>query len=168
MEYMKNGIFIRNILLFGLMMIALFACDKNSINNSEGKLVSHTLCKDEKNIVFDTGESCVEYSYDAESKVLNFKHINTSFNCCPDKLYCDISINNNTIIIEEFERKAECNCMCLYDIEAEVYNVEAKTYVLKFIEPYIGDQEELVFEIDLSFNTSGTYCVERTNYPWGI
>ncbi|MCD4794423.1 MAG: hypothetical protein K8R54_14395 [Bacteroidales bacterium] len=151
-----------------LLIFIVFACDKNLIDNSDGKLVSHTLCKNEKNIVFDTGESCIEYSYDAERKVLNLKHINTAFNCCPDKLYCKISINNDTIIIEEFERKQECDCICLYDIETEVYNIEAKTYVLKFIEPYLGDQEELVFEIDLSFNISGTYCVERTNYPWGI
>ena len=151
-----------------LVVFALTACDKNKIDESVGKLITHTLCKDEKAMITDNNESCVEYSYNAESKVLNLKHINTSFNCCPGKLYCDISINNNTIIIEEFEKKAECSCMCLYDIEAEVYNVEAKTYVLKFIEPYIGDQEELVFEIDLSFNISGTYCVERTQYPWGI
>ena len=151
-----------------LLIFIAFSCDKNSIDNSDGKLVTHTLCKDEKNSAFDTGESCVEYSYDDESNILNLKHINTAFNCCPDRLYCDISINNDTIIIEEFERKQECNCVCLYDIESEVYNIEAKTYILKFIEPYLGNQEELVFEIDLSFNISGTYCVERTNYPWGI
>ncbi len=156
-----------NLFLILLIFIA-FSCDKNSIDNTDGKLVTHTLCKDEKSILYDTGESCVEYSYDAESKILSLKHINTTFNCCPDRLYCDISLNNDTVIIEEYERKQDCNCICLYDIESEVYNIEPQTYILKFIEPYLGNQEELVFEIDLSFNISGTYCVERTNYPWGI
>lgn len=151
-----------------LLIVFVAACDKNSINNSEGSLLTHTLCKNEKDLEFDTGESCVEYNYNTDEKILNIKHINTTFNCCPEKLYCNISFSGDTIIIEEFERKQECNCLCLYDMEMEVYEVERRTYFLKFIEPYLGDQEELFFEIDLSFNTSGLYCVDRVNYPWGF
>ena len=150
-----------------LLIVTAFACD-NNISTEDGKLITHTLCKNEKNLVYETNETCVEYSYDAESKTLNLKHINTGFNCCPAKLYCNISIDGNTIIVEESERKQDCNCLCLYDMEAEVYNIEAKTYIIKYIEPYIGDYDELIFEIDLSTSISGSVCLERNNYPWGI
>lgn len=154
-------------LLIVLLIINVFACD-NRINTDDGALITHTLCKNEKDLMYETNETCVEYSYDTASKTLNLKHINTGFNCCPEKLYCDISIEGDTIIIEESERKQDCNCLCLYDMEAEVYNVEAKSYIIKYIEPYIGDYDELIFEIDLSVNISGNYCMERNNYPWGI
>ena len=150
-----------------VLIISVFACD-NSINSKDGELITHTLCKNEKNLAFDTNESCVEYSYDAESKTLSVKHINTAFNCCPDALYAEVTIEGNTITIEEIERKQECNCMCLYDIEVEVYNIEIQPYTLKFKEPYIGEQYELSFGINLNEETSGTYCVERTNYPWDV
>ncbi len=154
-------------LLVVVLITFAFACD-NNISSKDGKLISHTLCKNEKNLFAEVNETCVEYSYDVESKTLNIKHINTAFNCCPDALYSEITIDGNTITIEEFERKQECNCMCLYDMEMEVYNVERQTYTLKFEEPYIGDEYELTFDINLNENTSGTYCVERTNYPWEV
>ncbi|MCF6366684.1 MAG: hypothetical protein L3J35_10835 [Bacteroidales bacterium] len=154
-------------LIIVFLVIITFACD-NKISTEDGKLITHSLCKNGKNLVYETNETCVEYSYNTESKTLNLKHINTAFNCCPGKLYCDISVKNDTIILEEIERKQDCNCLCLYDMEADVYNIEAKSYVIKYIEPYIGYYDELIFEIDLSVNISGNYCQERNNYPWGI
>ena len=154
------------IILVSILFTA-FACD-NNISTEDGALITHTLCKNEKNFAYETNETCVEYSYNAESKTLNLKHINTGFNCCPAKLYCEISIDGDTIKVEESERKQDCNCLCLYDVEAEVYNVEAKTYIIKYIEPYIGDYDELVFEVNLSESLTGAYCLERNNYPWGI
>lgn len=157
-----------SLIYFISAMVLIVSCDKNLINHNNGELISLSSCKYDKFTLAENDETCIEYNYNAEDKILNLKHINTAFNCCPDKLYCDISIKNDTVIIEESERKQGCLCLCLYDIESEVYNIEAKSYILKFIEPYLGDQEELVFEIDLSFNISGTHCVERVNYPWGL
>jgi len=148
-----------------LLIVSLFACD-NSISTKDGKLISHTLCKNEKESTYDKNETCIEYSYNSESKTLNIKHINTAFNCCPDALFAEVTIDVNTITIEEIERKQECSCICLYDIDVEVYNVEEQTFIIKFIEPYIGNQNSLYFEINLNENKSGTYCIERTYYPW--
>jgi len=149
-----------------LMFLSVFACD-NSIISEDGKLISNTVCKNEKNVLFDKSETCVEYSYNKETKTLNLKHINAGFNCCPKALYAEIVKEGNIITIEESERTQECNCMCLYDMEIEVYNVESQVYSIKFKEPYIGDQYELFFEINLLKEQSGTYCLTREQDPWG-
>ncbi len=145
-----------------------FACDKKNLKNTEGKLAAHTTCKNQKAAFFETNQSCIEYTYNSAEETLFLKHINAGFNCCPDKLYCNINIENNTIVLEELERKQDCDCLCLYDMEAEVYGVKAQSYTVKYLEPYLGDAEELVFQIDLHIHPTGTYCVERINYPWGI
>jgi hypothetical protein len=112
--------------------------------------------------------SVVEYTFNPVRNLLTLKHINAGFNCCPDSIYCTITVRGNTILIEEFEKAALCHCNCLYDLEIEINGVEAKKYDLKFIEPYIGDQEEIVFEIDLGKAMNGSYEVNRKQYPWGM
>ena len=154
--------------LFVILVFVFFSCEKLGIGKSHGKLISHSSCKNETAKDESTSESCAEYSYDSGSKILTIAHINTSFNCCPDKLYSDIKVENDTIFIEESEKESGCSCMCLFDINVEIYDIEAKSYFIKFIEPYAGNQEKLIFEIDLSVVTSGSYCVERENYPWRV
>ncbi len=161
---MKYGIVY--ILLVGILLA--FACDRSDLDKEDGKLITHSLCKNEKSFETDSNLTCVEYSYNQSNEILSLKHINSAFNCCPEKLYCNINIEGDTIILEESERKQDCLCMCLFDLEAEVYGVKAQSYTVKYIEPYLGDAEELIFEINLQAQPSGTYCVERTNYPWGI
>ena len=95
-------------------------------------------------------------------------HVNTGFNCCPQGFYCNLSLKNDTIIIEEFENSSLCDCNCLYDLNIEVKGVGAKKNQFKFIEAYCGEQEKLEFPIDLPALEQGSYCVTKTNYPWGI
>jgi hypothetical protein len=49
-----------------------------------------------------------------------------------------------------------------------VKGVGAKKNQFKFIEAYCGEQEKLEFPIDLPALEQGSYCVTKTNYPWGI
>jgi hypothetical protein len=102
------------------------------------------------------------------SKILIFKHINAGFNCCPEGFYCNVSLKNDTIVIEEFENSSLCDCNCLFDLDIEVKGVETKTYQIKFIEPYCGDQAKLEFPVNLAVLKDGIFCVTRTRYPWGI
>lgn len=133
-----------------------------------GSLIGNSNCKSNLKADITTNFSCVEYSYNEKSKILIFKHINTGFNCCPEGFYCNVSLKNDTIVIEEFENSNLCDCNCLYDLNIEVKGVESKIYQIKFIEPYCRDQENLEFPIDLAVLPQGSYCVTRTNYPWGI
>lgn len=137
-----------------------------------GKLIDHTNCKEFKSsaILSDTPDtlSCVNYEFDPSSHKLLLKHINAGFNCCPESLYCRVSLNNDTIVIQEFEQTQGCHCNCLYDLEIEISGVESKRYNINFVEPYALKGESINFEIDLTKSIAGSYCVTRKNYPWGI
>ncbi len=137
-----------------------------------GELISNSDCKtfksgSLKNNTPDT-LSCINFMFNASNNELILEHINAGFNCCPDSLYCDVSLSSDTIIIQEFENGSLCNCLCLYDLTIKLYGVESKTYVVKFIEPYAGDMEKFNFELDLLSSHEGSYCVTRIQYPWGI
>ncbi len=112
--------------------------------------------------------SCVEYFFNPDSNILLINHLNTGFNCCPESLYCSVSANGDTLIIQEYESAALCRCNCLYDIEIKIEGVEARSYQLKFIEPYSDEMEKLEFKIDLATAIIGSMCVTRKLYPWGI
>lgn len=173
MKIIINSLWI--ILLFGLMTIS---CEKKGENDNEqliitGQLISNSACKNglksgHQPIETPDSLSCVEYSFEEESNKLTLKHINAGFNCCPDSLYCDVRLNGDTILIQEFEKKAECRCNCLYDMVIEINGVDITNYQVKFIEPYIAEQDKLVFEIDLTKDQAGSFCVTRKKYPWGV
>jgi hypothetical protein len=164
------------LLLAGLAAsLLMFSCghdkDENEPVTLSGSLVSHSECKSSKSdsvfIIASDSISCVEYTYDSVQKKLTLIHVNAGFNCCPDSLYCKVSINMDTILIREFEKAVLCDCDCLYDLNIEVEGVESKSYVIQFIEPYCGEQEQLLFGTDFSIHKEGSYCVNRTKYPWG-
>jgi hypothetical protein len=111
----------------------------------------------------------MEYTYDGESTLL-LKHINAGFNCCPDEIIANITIEGNLITIEEDEslESGGCDCICLFDLDLEITNLQPGEYTIKVIELYVfPDDEPLEFTVDLSSSPSGIYCVERTIYPWG-
>jgi hypothetical protein len=160
--------------LFGLIIIS---CEKNNDNDKKliitGQLISNSTCKNDLKsssqvVATPDNLTCVEYSFDKEKSKLTIKHINSGFNCCPDSLYCKVKLKGDTIMIQEFEKSALCKCNCLYDLDIEVNSVEMKNYQIKFIEPYVGEQTKLIFDIDLTKDSNGTFCVTRNQYPWGM
>jgi len=157
-------------LLVGIsLLVAVFviSCDKENP-------VSHSECKDFglKSIVqlsdFGSDSGCVRYTYFFQDRKLMLEHINAGFNCCPGEIYCDIQMDNDTIILTESEEKAECDCNCLYDLDINIPEVEKQKYYISIHEPYRGNQVKIIFEIDLTQNETGVFCVERTLYPWGL
>ncbi|MHC1705489.1 MAG: hypothetical protein AB9846_16435 [Tenuifilaceae bacterium] len=163
-----------------LIIIALFLgmvqthCERD-VNNSSvtGQLVSNTICKNQmltknQNSFVENNQSCIRYVYVESTQTLRITHENSGFNCCPGELSVNIKIDGNTITIEELEELPECHCLCLYDLEIEVYNVKPLQYLLIIQEPYIGENEPLSFIIDINDNPTGAFCVTRNNYPWGL
>jgi hypothetical protein len=162
-----------NLAMILFFIFAIIACESNPTIHpsiSFGRLVSHSPCKSGKTTDLNTDSpdtvSCIEYSFNAATKKLSLTHVNAGFNCCPGELSCDVSLSGDTIIIHEEEETPMCDCDCLYDLEIEIDSVSEAVYRVKFIEPYVGDQARLEFEIDLTRESSDTYCVVRTQYPW--
>lgn len=165
--------------LFTLIIaLLLFSCEDDQQHASSskkdlmGEVISHSDCKSFKagtsGDTISDSMSCVKYEFIKSTNTLNLKHINAGFNCCPDSLYCTITLSGDTIIIEEHELQALCDCNCLFDLDIELNNCNAKRYEIKFIEPYSHSQKPLCFSIDLSTEPSGSHCLKRTEYPWGM
>lgn len=137
-----------------------------------GKITFNSECKSFDGMIrnpnIPDSLSCIKFNFDEENNKLTLNHINSAFNCCPGTISCNVTTRNDTIIIKETEKESLCNCNCLYDLDIEINGVTTSQYFLKFEEPYIGNQGLLDFQIDLSKNITGEYCVKRTKYPWSL
>jgi hypothetical protein len=51
-------------------------------------------------------------------------------------------------------------------LDIEINGIDAKIYQVEFIEPYSDEQEKIIFELDLTMEKEGSYCVTRKQYPW--
>lgn len=159
-------------LIFNLLGLLFVACDEDPQSNITGKVTTQSQCKNflsqnnEKFTVADTFSS-VTYLYNVSQQKLTLTHINAGFNCCPGEISCEIEIEGDTIHIYENEETSACDCLCLYDITEQLTNVTAGTYTIQYHEPYIGNQQNIIFQVNLSENTSGSFSVHRTSYPWG-
>ena len=147
--------------------------DGDSQMDLNGRIISNTGCKHDLKSGTETLQladnlSCAEYTYDDTDKKLIINHLNAGFNCCPESLYCTVSLQNNLIIIKELEVEPLCDCLCLYDLVIEIEEVAKKKYQIEIQEPYSGEQDKLIFSVDLSANTSGSFCATRDSYPWDI
>ena len=133
-----------------------------------GTLVNYTGCKEFYNSSAPPTQDCIEYRYDGEN-VLFLKHVNAGFNCCPDELMANITIENNLITIVENESLVSggCDCLCLFDVYYELRNLTPGEYTLRVGELYLMPGDELLnCTVDLCSTPSGSYCVERNHYPW--
>lgn len=162
--------------VFYLFFLALVAtgCEKAEQQVIiSGGLSAHSECKSNSKAVgfsesIPDSLSCVNYQYEPSAKQLSLEHLSAGFNCCPESLYCSVELVNDTILIKEFEQGGFCDCSCLYDLTIGVENLEAGQYVVRLSEPYAHNMESIMFRIDLSKSISGSYCVTRKSYPWGV
>jgi len=116
-------------------------------------------------------QDCISYSYDGIGGTLDFTHINAGFNCCPGVISAAIDIVDDTIIVTESENYDEfgpCYCLCLYDVEYYIINLQPGEYTVKIIGLELNEGDEyLQFTIDLTAQPTGEYCLTRDHYPWG-
>jgi hypothetical protein len=60
-------------------------------------------------------------------------------NCCPDKLGLEMIVEDNLIVIHEFEHVTwPCFCICNYPVTATLGPFEPGTYTLEVYEDYSG------------------------------
>ncbi len=147
--------------------------DGGEITNAAVKMISHTECKhfDSRSTmpVISPSRDCVGYEFDGAS-VLHIKRTNAGFNCCPDSLTASVETHGSVISVDEIEWVSQpCRCLCLYDMEYDIDGMTAGTVTLQFNEPYLQEGDEILsITIDLAAEPSGSICVERSHYPWGV
>jgi hypothetical protein len=111
-------------------------------------------------------QDCAAYELMAGDTLI-LTHSNAAFNCCPGDITAEISFSNDTIRIVERESELGCHCLCLYDLTYRVANLEAGTYTILFVEPYMTDADQpLRFTANLASNPTGAFCIDRIGYPW--
>jgi len=139
-----------------------------------GILINYAGCKQfQKGAGLDgtpPDQDCVEYQYDGTG-VLLLKHVNGGFNCCPDELLADIIIEDNIIIVDEDEslESGGCFCLCLFDLHYQISNLPSGEYTIRIDGLYLEEGDEILeFTVDLASSPSGSFCVYRDHYPWGI
>lgn len=135
----------------------------------EGVIVGEPACK---NMTLKSGadvqQDCVEYDYDGAG-TLNLIHYNDIFNCCPESLYIEITLEGDTIRIDEHETEGLCDCICLYDMEYQVTGILPGVYTFILDNVYYYNEYTngpIIFEIELSTPTSGIYCIDQPYFPW--
>ncbi|UCG50442.1 MAG: hypothetical protein JSW58_09510 [Candidatus Latescibacterota bacterium] len=112
-------------------------------------------------------QDCIEFWYVGGS-VLNLRHVNAGFNCCP-VVDVDIRVEGDVITIEEIEIEGMCACLCLFDVNYEIQNLAPGVYHLVVIEPYLPTGDPVLeFDMDLTSEPTGRHCVPRSQYPWGF
>jgi hypothetical protein len=132
----------------------------------QGNLTNQTTCKDYNLSKPPPNQDCIQYQYDGIQN-LTLKHQNAGFNCCPE-IATNITIINRTITIKEIELSGLCNCLCLFDLDYQIINLPPATYTITVVEQCVlPEDQKLEFTVNLINLSTGSYCVERNNYPWG-
>jgi hypothetical protein len=129
---MKTRIFIFAII--AIFLIGVTSCNKETSNESLGiKEFSYLGCKETKSLRASFhGEEYIEYKAIADG-YLHIKHVNAVFNCCPDTIKADVSMEGNIITVDESEANPICDCICDYDLEYRLGPLAPnKEYILIF------------------------------------
>jgi hypothetical protein len=104
----------------------------------------------------------------AEGRFAGRACVNACFNCCPGEIEAEFAISGDSIRVQEAETEGMCACLCLFDLQHSIRNLEPGEYAVAVSEPYVSAEEkQLAASMTLNDGASGAFCVERAKYPWG-
>ena len=166
-------------LIVGIALSCLLnGCSENKTTGTDqpdGRAVRAAICNVSQKTDYANAASssrdCVEYHYDAASRLLSLIHRNAAFNCCPASVSANITVADHTITIQEVERLENegCNCLCLSEMEYQIEGITPGSYAVNIVQLYLSEQDELLnFAIDFVNSATGNYCATREHYPWGM
>lgn len=93
-------------------------------------------------------DTIATYKYDRKSKVLNIKLISLIGDCCGEGWAVNATTSDSTIVLIPTQTgKASCNCICSFDVEVDLTNIEPRLYLFT-----VRDDK---FSINLSESTEG-------------
>ncbi len=171
-------VIVKQMKYFGLFILLCVGCRNMPVivpiptGEPEGHTVGNTGCKIIMSMPFDdqypSNWDVIKYTY--ANKTLHLKHINTAFNCCPDSVGGHIAIEDNKIEIDEFELGPVCDCICLFDVEYQIDNLDEDRIQLNLTQLYLDDDAKTHnLIISLADSTEGIHKIDRGNhYPWII
>lgn len=178
----KHGLTIVIALLVVSAGLLWFACSNDKTSTPTGSenpvitvsKVAADSCKTPYEQLHGTApnyQDCVEFAYNLQGTLL-IRRFNAAFNCCPDSFGVDVDVKDGVITITESEFLTNpCDCLCLYDLDYSISGLEAGTYTIRVVEPYVevanGDGL-LQFQLDFKLTPAGQFCVYRMDYPWGM
>lgn len=119
------------------LLLGIAGCEKgNSIEKTQLKDFSYLGCK---NDVKDTGKNVkqidepeyIEYKATGDG-YLSIKHVNAIFNCCPDTIKVNTTVEGDSISIVESEIGPKCDCICEYDLAYKIGPLHNGKYTLIF------------------------------------
>ncbi len=137
---------------------------KQITNEPKGERLSYDGCKQFKKNTTNTSQTCVEWTF-SENK-LSIKHINAAYNCCFEDLKTDFYFSNDTLRIVTKDINGMCDCECLYDINYQVKNLPAKSFVVYIQDQRKDEDQPIEFTLNIKKQPSGKVCFKRTGYPW--
>ena len=129
-----------------LIDFSYFGCKDNSDMTKQS--ISESLLIDQEYIE----HMAIEDGY------LHIKHINAQFNCCPDTIMVNFSVDNNGVVITEDEQIPKCNCFCYYDLEYNIGPLSPKKYTILI---YKGNLEQTKFNIKYNSSIKGKITIKK-------
>jgi hypothetical protein len=139
-------------------------------DQASGSMVGHSECKPYipagSKIDHLSNEDCIDYSFSAG--VLSFRHVNGAFNCCPASIGGAVYVGEDLIVVVESETydPYPCPCLCLFDVDYQIVNLPPGQYTVRIEGLNLPESQYLETVVDLITTPAGSYCVERTTYPW--
>ena len=91
---------------------------------------------------------------------LYIRHINATFNCCPDTLKVTASTSGDRLFINEQEINPQCNCTCQYDLTYKIGPLSAQKYTLHLYKDALQ-----YTEFSFTYNTSlkSQFIIKKNN-----
>ena len=132
------------ILAIATVLLFMASCKRTEPNVFGIKNFTHSDCKnsDKKSSEAETIRLKTVNSNDLE-----ITHSNMYFNCCPGEIKTETSLNNDTIILNEYTTADSCNCICPYDLEYTIGKLDYGKYRIK-----MTCENESYFSFTINFN----------------
>ncbi|MFC2131868.1 hypothetical protein ACFLSQ_10575 [Bacteroidota bacterium] len=168
---MKNFI---KITFLTITIIVFYSCNNSdeplsSKSNKQTVYANYGECLENEMMIIEGENSVTKIEFSYLGKILNINHLNAGFNCCVDDIKIDVEFKSGQIIITETDINPACDCLCLYNIDYEIKNIPAGTYIIKINESVKPENDDpIIFEVELHEGVQGEESFVRSGYPWGI
>ena len=147
--------YLRFVSLVFITAVLFISCEKSKIETLAVKDFSHSDCKNNsKKSLWDEPETIILKTISTNE--LRITRRNVIFNCCPGELKVKISFTNDTIISQEYSTKDLCNCICPYDLEYSIENLEYGNLVFLITTKDADAPYKFKFDLNFDSNTDTT------------